>query len=101
AAGPEDTPCHKVQVTRIFDRLVVMTDRGAKHTRLALIEAGPRDDNVALVLLAASQRLRAVEHLDVVVELLVDRRPVCQPFGDRTIRVSEPDGDGKLRAMTA
>ncbi len=85
----------------MFDGLVAVADGGAEQGRVALAEVGPGDKEVTLALLAARQRAGADEHLDVVVEFLVDRGPIRQPLGDGATRVNEADRDGKLRAVAA
>ena len=64
----------------MFDGLVAVADGGAEQGRVAMAEVGPGDKEVSLALLAARQRVSAVEHLDVVVEFLVDRGPIRQPL---------------------
>src|SRR5260221_2638835 len=100
-ACPENPARYEIQVTRVFYGFIVVADRGAENARLTLVEISPGNHNIALTLLAASQRLSAIEHLDVIVQLLVNSGPIRQPFGNGTVMVGEANGDRELRAVPA
>ena len=87
-----------------------MPDGGAEDACLVLVQIRPRNDVVRLFLsavfggvglFAARDRRGGIKHLDVVVQLLVDRRPVRLIFRNKVRFVEVGDGNGLLRAMAA
>src|SRR5436190_82251 len=59
ADGPEQAVRHQIEVTRVFDRRVVVAERGAEDAGLVAVVVGPGDDVVVLLavlgLLAAGE----------------------------------------------
>src|SRR5206468_8201933 len=50
--GPEEAAGDQVEVAGVFDRLVVVADRGGEDAGLAVVLVGPGDDVVVGALLA-------------------------------------------------
>src|SRR6185437_6311636 len=109
AARPKQTARDEVEITGVFHGGVVVTDRGAEHTG-AVVVIDPGDDVVILLrrtvpllhrLPAVGKRRGRREYLNVVVKLLVDRRPVVETVGDRMGLVCEADRDWQLRPVGA
>src|SRR5207249_3495325 len=86
ARGPKHAAGHKVEVTRVFHRRVVVTDGRAEDARvLRTVMVHPRHDKIIRLrstvllfynLLAARDLAGRVEHMHVVIVLFVDRGPI-------------------------
>src|SRR5690606_21624530 len=95
--GPEHPLGHEVEVAAVGDGVVVVADgRAGTAGLLRPVGVGPGDDRLILPLLALRQHFGVPEDRHVVVELLVDRRPILQPAGDRVALVGVGDLDRLL-----
>src|SRR5205807_6747987 len=98
AGGPEHAAGHKVQVTRVANGRVIVSDGGAEHARLLRTVLIRPDDHKIIRLAAviaiydlgaARERPRAVKDADIVVVLFFDGRPIAEAFGERIVRIEE------------
>ena len=108
-ARPQQPAGDEIEIARIGDGLVVVADRRAEDARLVrAVFIRPSDHGfhrtfavLRLLRLRADRERLAAVHLHVVVEFLVDGRPVRQALRDRMRRVGEMNRDRLLPVVRA